>query len=120
MMTNAVTVYFDGACPLCRKEIALLRRMEKGRGRLVFEDVAPPDATPSCAIDRQRLLARFHVRLPDGEMVEGARAFTEAWSRVRGLGWLAPVGRFAPTRRLLDGVYAVFLKVRPTLQRLAA
>ena len=113
---SEVTVFFDGACPLCRREIALMRRLDR-RGRLAFEDVADEDAPVSCPIDRAALLARFHARLPSGEVVSGARAFTEAYARVPGLGWAGALGRFAPTRAALDWLYARFLRVRPAIQR---
>ena len=111
-----LTVFFDGACPLCVREISLLRRF--ARNRINFEDVSPPDASPSCSIDRETLMARFHPELPSCEVVDGARAFTEAWSRVPGLGCLVAIGRFGPSRATLNALYAVFLKVRPSLQRL--
>lgn len=111
-----LTVYFDGSCPLCVREISLLRRLDGGK-RIVFEDVSPPDATPSCPIEREALMARFHARLPDGRLVEGAQAFTESWSRIPWMVWVRPIGQFAPTRWLLNGFYSLFLKVRPRLQR---
>lgn len=117
--TTPLTVYFDGACPLCVREIGLLRRLTRDSQRIAFEDVSPPDAQPSCAVGRDRLMARFHVKLDNGDVVEGARAFTEAWAQVPGLGFVAAIGRFGPTRALLDALYGVFLKVRPALQRLA-
>ena len=112
-----LTVYFDGACPLCVREIALLRRLDR-RGRIAFEDVADPGAPVSCPIDRRLLLARFHARLPGGEVVSGARAFTEAYARLPGFGFVGSLGRFGPTRAVLDALYTAFLRVRPRLQRL--
>lgn len=112
-----LTVFFDGACPLCIREIGLLRRLDRQQ-RIAFEDVSPPDAAPSCPIERRRLLARFHARLPSGEIVSGARAFTEAWSLTPWLGFLRPIGRFAPTRWLLEAIYRLFLLIRPALQAL--
>ncbi|MEM9810997.1 MAG: DUF393 domain-containing protein [Pseudomonadota bacterium] len=114
-----ITVFYDGACPLCRREIALMRRLDR-RGKLQFENLADPDAAISCPIDRRELLARFHARLPDGEMVSGARAFTESYAQVPGLGWVAILGRFGPTRVLLEGLYRGFLRVRPAIQRLVS
>lgn len=64
-------------------------------------------------------MARFHARLPDGSVVEGAQAFTEAWSSVTWLVWLRPLGRNAVTRWLLDRLYDGFLQVRPGLQWMA-
>ena len=113
---SKLTVFYDGACPLCVREISLLRRLDGGR-RIAFEDVSPPDAKPSCPIERERLMARFHARLPDGLVVEGARAFTESWSRVPWMIWVRPVGQFPPTRWLLDKLYGAFLMLRPRLQR---
>ena len=114
--TAQLTVFYDGACPMCRREIALMRRLDR-RVRIDFEDISPPDAMPSCPIERELLMARFHARLPSGETVSGARAFTEAWSQIPQFVWLRPLGRFAPTRELLNLLYRGFLKVRPTLQR---
>ena len=111
-----LTVFYDGACPLCVREISMLRRLDGGK-RIAFEDVSPPDAEPSCPIGRELLMARFHARLPDGRVVEGARAFTESWSRIPWMIWVRPIGQFPPTRWLLDKLYGAFLKVRPRLQR---
>jgi predicted DCC family thiol-disulfide oxidoreductase YuxK len=115
---RTLTVYHDGACPLCQREIAALKWADRNR-RISFVDVSPADAAPACPLPQAQLLARFHVRLADGRMVEGARAFTEAWGLASGFAPIAWLGRFAPTRWVMDRVYDLFLKVRPSLQRLA-
>ncbi len=115
---QSVTVFYDGACPLCVREIALLRRLDR-RGRIRFENVADPGAPVSCDIDREKLLARFHVRGADGNVVDGAAAFTEAYAQIPVFAWVRPLGRVEWTRRMLDVAYALFLKVRPRLQRMA-
>ncbi|MBD0427883.1 thiol-disulfide oxidoreductase DCC family protein [Aquisalinus flavus] len=119
-MTKAsrITVFYDGACPLCVREIGLLRKLAR-TGAIDFEDVSPPDAAPSCDIARTSLMARFHARLTNGSVVQGAQAFTEAWSKVPWLVWLRPLGRNMASRWLLDRVYDCFLKLRPGLQWLA-
>ena len=40
-------VFYDGECPLCMREIRMLRRMDR-RGRIRFTDIAAPglDASP--------------------------------------------------------------------------
>jgi predicted DCC family thiol-disulfide oxidoreductase YuxK len=115
---DKLEVFYDGACPLCRREIGLMRRMDR-KDRLLFTDVSPPDAAETCPISREELLARFHVRTPEGELVSGAQAFTAAYAKLTGVSLIAKLGEFGPTRRVLDRLYGLFLEVRPRLQRLA-
>ena len=70
-----VLVWFDGACPLCRREIAWMRRLDR-RNAIAFVDVSRAAATDGagCPIDRSALLARFHA-LEDGRVLSGAAAF---------------------------------------------
>ena len=114
---NQLTVFYDGACPLCRREISFLRRMDKHE-RVAFEDISPPDAAEYCPIPQKKLLARFHVRDTDGRMIDGAEAFTRLYSEFPGFGWVRPIGRFGPSRWLLNRLYDVFLFIRPGIQRL--
>jgi len=56
MSTADCTVYFDGACPLCRREIALYRRAA-GEGRIDWVDAsacAPPALGGDLARDGDR------------------------------------------------------------------
>lgn len=108
-----VEVWFDGDCPLCRREIALMRRLDR-RGAIRFHDVATGEG--ACPLDRATLLARFHAR-EDGRMLSGAAAFAAMW---RAIPLLRPLGLLARNRRVLAGLerlYLAFLKVRPALQR---
>ena len=119
MHMRQITLFYDGACPLCRREISFMRRLDRD-GRLAFENVADADAPISCPIDRAELLSKFHARLPDGQVVSGARAFCEAYGVVPYLGWAKTLGRFTPSRFLLDRLYLGFLRIRPFIQRLVA
>jgi predicted DCC family thiol-disulfide oxidoreductase YuxK len=110
-----VTVWFDGGCPLCRREIAFIRRLDR-RGRIDFVDVSGVSAVADCPADRSALLARFHAREGD-RLLSGAAAFAAMW---RAIPWLRPLGeaaRFPPLLALLELGYRGFLKVRPALQR---
>ena len=117
-------VWFDGGYPLCRREIALMRRLDR-RHAIRFVDVARDDA--GCPIDRADLLARFHARAAllarfhareDGRMLSGAAAFAAMW---RAIPWLRPLGLAARDPRVLsvlERLYRRFLRLRPPLQRL--
>ncbi len=116
-MSN-VTVWYDGACPLCRREIALLQRLDRRR-RIRFVDVSPPDAAAACPVERTDLLARFHARERGRPVVSGAAAFAVVYRQIP---WLAPLGqllRVPPLLWLAERAYRGFLHLRPQLQRLA-
>ena len=110
-----VKVWFDGACPLCQREIALMRRLDS-RGAIEFVDVSE-DADPSCPIDRGALLARFHAE-ENGKVLSGAAAFAAMWRAIPGLRPLGLVARNRVVLGLLERLYLLFLKVRPRLQRM--
>lgn len=109
------TVYFDGGCPVCRREIAVYQR---GAGA---EAVCWVDAS-ACApealgrdLDRGTALARLHLRLPDGRLVQGAAAFLAMWAALPQQPWLGRLARLLdrpPLVRLLDLAYSAFLKLR--------
>ncbi len=81
---SPITVYYDGACPVCRREIGFYRA--RTGGAVEYCDVATA-ACPAPDLSREDALQRFHVRLGDGTLVSGAGAFLALW---REMGWLPP------------------------------
>lgn len=115
LMTELI-VWHDGACPLCRREIALMRRLDT-RGAICFVDATNAD-TASCPLDRSALLARFHAS-EDGQLLSGAAAFAAMWRAIPALRPLGRLARSPSVLRLLEAAYLGFLRVRPSLQQLA-
>ncbi|WP_416356230.1 thiol-disulfide oxidoreductase DCC family protein [Aureimonas phyllosphaerae] len=113
---SELTVWHDGSCPLCRREIALMRRLDR-RGAIRFEDAAAGEGA-DCPIDRAELLARFHAR-EDGRILSGAAAFAAMWRAIPALRPLGLLFRSRPALAVLEVLYRGFLRVRPRLQRLA-
>jgi predicted DCC family thiol-disulfide oxidoreductase YuxK len=108
----SVEVFFDGECPLCRREIAALRRLDRGRGRIRCEDIAAP-GFDAAALGRTRaeLMARIHARLPDGTWVEGVEVFRRLYAAV-GLGRLVALSRLPGLSHALDAAYRLFARHR--------
>jgi demethoxyubiquinone hydroxylase (CLK1/Coq7/Cat5 family) len=117
-MANSVTVYFDGACPLCRREIAWYRR-RPGSEAITWIDVSqsPPGALGPDLCEKAAM-ARFHVRLADGRLVSGARAFGELWKHLPGLQMLGRLARMPLLETFFEGAYRTFLRARPGIQRM--
>jgi predicted DCC family thiol-disulfide oxidoreductase YuxK len=109
-----LTIYHDGECPLCRREISLMRRLDRRRA-ITFVDVSAPDA--ACPIDPARMLARFHAS-EDGRLLSGAAAFAAMWRAIPLLRPLGLAARAPWLLALIERLYLAFLRVRPRLQRL--
>jgi predicted DCC family thiol-disulfide oxidoreductase YuxK len=111
-----IQVWYDSACPLCLREIALMRRLDQ-RGAIEFIDAV--DSTTQCPIDRAALLARFHAR-EDGVLLSGAAAFAAMWRAIPLLRPLGLAARNPVILSALEWLYLRFLRVRPRLQRLVS
>jgi len=110
---EAVTVWFDGDCPLCLREINLMRRLDR-KGAVRFVDVTQGR---DCPLDPETLLARFHAREQGGELVSGAAAFAAMWRAIPVLRPLGQAARWQPFLTVLESLYLQFLRFRPRLQR---
>ena len=107
------SVYYDGACPLCNKEIDTYRKVT-GAEQLSWLDVANCD--PSMLgedLDGQEALARMHVRDENGKLISGAAAFAAIWSRLPRTRWLGKLMGTRPALWILEPSYLLFLRVRP-------
>lgn len=113
---DSLTVMYDGACPLCRREIGVYQSL-KPLDPVKWLDVSAleADLTPE---QRARYMARFHVRQKDGQLLSGAAAFVALWLTMPGWRWLGRLGRLPGVTPLLELVYRGFLHLRPYLQRL--
>jgi len=115
-------VLYDGACPLCRREIGVyrdLRPLQPGSS-VCFTDISNETVPLPSGTTREQLLARFHVQGHDGQLLSGAQAFLALWATLPGWRWLALAGRPPGARWMMERVYRLFLRWRPILQRWAA
>ena len=126
----AATVFYDGACPLCRREIAHYRRLRGAERVLWIDEMAGPklvvldtmnlwidiaraDAPlATYGLSRELAMARLHVRDTAGHWQTGAFGFAELWSHLPVYRWLARALRMLRLLPLLDRVYASFARWR--------
>ncbi|TWT31047.1 hypothetical protein KOR34_44210 [Posidoniimonas corsicana] len=106
-----IEVFYDGDCPLCQREIAMLRRWDK-RERIEFTDIAAPGFDPGpLGVDMPTLMAEIHGRLPSGELIRGVEVFRRLYSAT-GWGLLVAPTRLPVVRGLLDMAYRFFARRR--------
>ena len=114
--SQCVEVYFDGSCPMCRREIAVYQNITPDQP-IAWVDVSKPDTPLPQGQSKEQLMARFHTRTAQGELLSGAAAFVHVWAQLPGwrvLAWLAKVPGML---WLMEKAYNGFLPVRPVIQR---
>jgi predicted DCC family thiol-disulfide oxidoreductase YuxK len=114
--TAELTVFYDGACPLCRSEIGVYRNCN-GAERVAFVDVATADAgNVALGLDKTAALARFHVQTADGQLHSGAAGFAQLWLTLPGWRWLGRITMLPGIRTIAEVAYRGFLLIRPGIQ----
>lgn len=111
----AVTVWYDSDCPLCVREINLMRRLDT-RSTIDFVEI---QTATDCPISTDELMQRFHAQERGKPVVSGAAAFAAMWRAVPVLRPLGLIAKFKPVLWVLERLYLGFLKVRPWMQRRA-
>jgi predicted DCC family thiol-disulfide oxidoreductase YuxK len=117
LKASFLTVYFDGSCPLCAKEIQIYQGRVKP-GLVNWMDVSAQDFDPPEGKSVDELMARFHVRTIKGQWLIGAPGFIALWRVTPGFRILGYLTSIPPAPQILDLGYRGFLKIRPRLQKL--
>ncbi len=125
---KSLRVFYDGGCPLCRREIGFYQGMS-GTDHIEFVNIAEPpaagegDARSDVALpdglDRCDALARFHVQRADGKVLSGAAAFAAMWREIPGWRWAGRLVALPGVVHVMEAAYRGFLVVRPAMQRAA-
>ncbi len=107
---------YDGACPVCRREVLWLHRRRPDAIEAV--DIAVPgfDAASFGLTDRQVDAALYGIR-PDGSITVGMDSLREGY-RLAGLGWLIAWTGWWPARPAFDAFYRAFARNRMRIGRL--
>jgi demethoxyubiquinone hydroxylase (CLK1/Coq7/Cat5 family) len=119
---DTLTVLYDGACPLCRREIAVYQDQVQAQvadghtAPVQFTNVSDTTVPLPPHTTRDQLLARFHVRHADGRLDSGAAAFVALWARLPGWRALAWLARLPGMLWVMERAYRGFLRWRPALQ----
>ncbi|MGB5512236.1 MAG: DUF393 domain-containing protein [Woeseiaceae bacterium] len=108
-----VTVWYDSDCPLCLREINLMRRLDKRRA-INFVEI---QSAAACPVDTDTLMKRFHAQERDQPIVSGAAAFAAMWRAIPMLRPLGVLAKSRPVLWILERLYIGFLRSRPWLQR---
>lgn len=102
------TLFYDGQCPLCMREVRLLTQIADDGLRLTDLHVVPDNTGEPPRLAR---LKSLHLQTGDGEWLTGVDATVRAWSHTR-WGFLFRVLRWPLIGPLADKVYRYWARKR--------
>ncbi|OIW20772.1 hypothetical protein TanjilG_23138 [Lupinus angustifolius] len=108
-----IKMLYDGDCPLCMREVNMLRERNKTYGTIKFVDISSDDYSPegNQGLDYETAMGRIHAVLSDGTVVTDVEAFRRLYEQV-GLGWVYAVTKYEPIAKIADSIYGVWAKYR--------
>lgn len=104
---------YDGDCPLCMREVNMLRERNERYKTIKFVDISSDDYSPAGnqGLDYETAMGRIHAILSDGTVVRDVEAFRRLYEEV-GLGWVYAITNYEPIATIADSVYDVWAKYR--------
>ena len=107
-----ITVFYDGKCGLCAKEINYYRRIAPV-GVFVWQDITDPkiDLTHE-EFSLAEGLELLHIKDADGQLHIGVDGFILLWRQMKYWRLLAAVVALPPIRQLAHKAYTAFARRR--------
>jgi predicted DCC family thiol-disulfide oxidoreductase YuxK len=106
-----IEVFYDGDCPLCMREIAMLRRKDRD-ARIQFTNIAAPGFDAGVlGTTYEALMTKIQGRLPDGKWIEGVEVFRRLYAAI-GFRRLVALTRLPGLAHLLTLGYHLFARHR--------
>ncbi|PRQ16010.1 hypothetical protein RchiOBHm_Chr7g0179601 [Rosa chinensis] len=108
-----IKMLYDGDCPLCMREVNMLRERNKSYGTIKFVDISSEDYSPgdNMGLDYKTVMGNIHAILSDGTVVTDVEAFRKLYEQV-GLGWVYAITKYEPIGTIAGAVYGVWAKYR--------
>ncbi|XP_050378941.1 uncharacterized protein At5g50100, chloroplastic [Argentina anserina] len=108
-----IKMLYDGDCPLCMREVNMLRERNKNYGTIKFVDISSEDYSPedNMGLDYKTVMGNIHAILSDGTVVTDVEAFRKLYEQV-GLGWVYAITKYEPIGTIAGAVYSVWAKYR--------
>jgi predicted DCC family thiol-disulfide oxidoreductase YuxK len=108
-----IELLYDGACPLCVREVNFLKTKDADRGLVSFVDIDADDYDPAAhaGISFETAMGRIHAILPDGTIVKNVEVFRRTYE-VLGIGWVYAITRIPAIESLANLLYGVWADLR--------
>ena len=111
-----IEVFYDGGCPLCRREIEYIRRKDDSF-KIKFTDIDSQAFEPSrIGKTQDQLMAEIHGRLPSGTFIVGPEVFRQLYLAI-GYRRMVQISRLPLISQVIELAYPIFARFRLRLNR---
>ena len=107
-----VTVYYDGICKMCSKEINYYKKIAPPKCLRWVDIARNGNALENYNVSQQEALLYLHVKDASGKLHIGVDAFRVIWSHLPNWRWLSILLNFSPIHFLAQKLYILFAKNR--------
>ncbi|KAF5957435.1 hypothetical protein HYC85_004660 [Camellia sinensis] len=117
-----IKMLYNGECPLCMRQVNMLRERNKQYGTIKFVDISSDEYSPKgikTLTTKQYVnqlfwiyvvvMGRIHAILSDGTVVTDVEAFRRLYEAVD-LGWVYAITKYEPFSTIVDALYGVWAK----------
>ena len=109
-MSDRYQLLYDGACPICSREVMNLYRRNPAAIEAV--DIMAADFDPAAyGLSAEQVRSALYGIKPDGAITVGMESLREGY-RLAGLGWLIGWTQWWPARPAADAFYRQFARNR--------
>lgn len=106
-----IEVFFDGACPICSREMAMVRKLDRDHNVSCTDIAACEFDANAQGLDADAVNRHIHARLSDGRIVTGVEVFRQIYGTLgfrRCVSW----SRRPWVAKTLDYCYGIFARYR--------
>jgi uncharacterized protein (TIGR01777 family) len=101
------SVYYNGACPVCRTEMThYARRCKTAAVPVTFVDSSIcQDSLAEYGLRREHLERRVYLKSANGKLLSGVAALTRLWAQTPGYQWLSKLVSLPVVRSIAEILY---------------
>ena len=109
---NLIQIFFDGGCPLCKREIEFYKSIEPPQ-TFEWRDLWDPEAiNQDSGFNKTDAMRSLHVLDAEGNLLIGVDAFAKIWSQFPKLRWLSILIKLPVVYHLACAGYTGFARLR--------
>jgi uncharacterized protein len=105
-VASSRSVYYNGACPVCRIEMShYARRCETEAVPVTFIDSSVGHDLAEYGLRREHLERRVYLKSANGKILSGVAALTSLWAQTPGYHWLSKLVSLPIVRSIAEMMY---------------